>query len=122
MYKATKPSGNFTIANLEYRADGELHEAYAHSGNNFAVYRSADTDKGAVLNIPSLGLKLNINFYDLATCLGGKKEVKKVENLEEIHGDFSYALLGADWGIKYPACNREQQSPINLIDSISKYG
>jgi hypothetical protein len=41
---------------------------------------------------------------------------------EQLHGDFSYASYGADWGIKYPDCSRDQQSPINLLDAKSKYG
>lgn len=53
-YKATKPAGDFQIANLVHGSDGELRESYSGSGENFAVYSSTDAKHGASLSIPSL--------------------------------------------------------------------
>lgn len=77
IYKTTKPAGDFQIPNLVHGTNGELKEALLSTGKNFAIYRSADNDKGANLHIPSLGLNLNLNYKDLTSCLDSKLEADK---------------------------------------------
>ena len=35
---------------------------------------------------------------------------------------WDYSKNGEDWPIKFPACGSKQQSPVNLLTPISKYG
>ena len=95
------------------------------------MYSSTPGDGKATLEVPSLNLKLNLNYIDETSCLSSQG--KRLSSSSSKGGDqqqqtskgrpkWDYAQNGSNWGKDYPECTRGQQSPINLLDAVSKYG
>ena len=72
----------------------------------------------ASLSVPALGLTIKSNRTEIEKCTSEESEVKN----ETTEPKFNYDQHGADWPDLFPACGNEQQSPINLLSPITKYG
>ena len=69
-YKYKSNAINFKIPNLIYESDtGKLVADSGEGTKNFAVYSSTPVDGKATLEVPSLNLKLNLNYFDESSCL-----------------------------------------------------
>ena len=136
LFEYTSDGGEFAIPWLsaDPKKLGKLVAAGTSGARDFATYTKVKGQSSSSLIIPELKLRLNLKKFEGA-------EITHTEEVPEtrlvMHGgecpiigagerkkraEWDYKQTGADWPAKYPDCALPQQSPINLLTPLTKYG